>query len=210
MKKYQGFTIVELLIVIVVIGILAALVLNSFNGAQNKAKQSSVLSDLRSNSSKIDQYMAINDLAPTPAQVQQDESAKLRLSGGGVYKVAAYCSAGDQYAIAAEITTGDKYYIQKGNQSIQDNTINPINICATLGIVKSDGSAADTTYLGMSSSPCAAEGGGCTIAGVKSVAYGANGKFNIKANASGTISCNNTTFGDPISGVRKSCYTLEY
>lgn len=36
-QKQSGFTIVELLIVIVVIGILAALVLNSFSGAQTKA-----------------------------------------------------------------------------------------------------------------------------------------------------------------------------
>lgn len=37
-NKQSGFTIVELLIVIVVIGILAALVLNSFAGAQAKAR----------------------------------------------------------------------------------------------------------------------------------------------------------------------------
>lgn len=36
-QKHNGFTIVELLIVIVVIGILAALTLNSFSGAQQKA-----------------------------------------------------------------------------------------------------------------------------------------------------------------------------
>ena len=37
-KKQSGFTIVELLIVIVIIGILAALVLNTFTGAQQKAR----------------------------------------------------------------------------------------------------------------------------------------------------------------------------
>lgn len=37
-NKQSGFTIVELLIVIVIIGILAALVLNTFTGAQQKAR----------------------------------------------------------------------------------------------------------------------------------------------------------------------------
>lgn len=45
-QKHSGFTIVELLIVIVVIGILAALVLNSFSGAQQKARITSVNNDL--------------------------------------------------------------------------------------------------------------------------------------------------------------------
>lgn len=46
-KKQTGFTIVELLIVIVVIGILAALVLNSFSGAQQKARITSEINDLK-------------------------------------------------------------------------------------------------------------------------------------------------------------------
>jgi general secretion pathway protein G len=37
MKNEKGFTIVELLIVIVVIGILAAIVIVAYNGVQNKA-----------------------------------------------------------------------------------------------------------------------------------------------------------------------------
>ena len=37
-KKEKGFTIVELLIVIVVIGILAAIVIVAYNGIQNRAK----------------------------------------------------------------------------------------------------------------------------------------------------------------------------
>jgi prepilin-type N-terminal cleavage/methylation domain-containing protein len=44
MKYKNGFTIVELLIVIVVIGILAALVLNTFAGAQEKARLASASS----------------------------------------------------------------------------------------------------------------------------------------------------------------------
>lgn len=43
----RGFTIVELLIVIVVIGILAAIVIIAFNGVQKRATEASIESDLR-------------------------------------------------------------------------------------------------------------------------------------------------------------------
>lgn len=45
-QKQSGFTIVELLIVIVVIGILAALVLTSYSNAQTKARQAKIDTDL--------------------------------------------------------------------------------------------------------------------------------------------------------------------
>lgn len=51
MKK--GFTIVELLIVIVVIGILAAITIVAFNGVQNKANVAVLQSDLTNASKKI-------------------------------------------------------------------------------------------------------------------------------------------------------------
>ena len=44
----KGFTIVELLIVIVVIAILAAISVVAYNGIQDRAKQSQIKSDLRS------------------------------------------------------------------------------------------------------------------------------------------------------------------
>jgi prepilin-type N-terminal cleavage/methylation domain-containing protein len=46
-RSTSGFTIVELLIVIVVIGILAALVLNTFSSAQEKAKAASAQNDMK-------------------------------------------------------------------------------------------------------------------------------------------------------------------
>lgn len=46
-QKQAGFTIVELLIVIVVIAILAAITIVAYNGIQNRAKASAVASDLQ-------------------------------------------------------------------------------------------------------------------------------------------------------------------
>ena len=45
-KRNQGFTIVELLIVIVVIGILALLVITTYSGIQQKARNSKRQADL--------------------------------------------------------------------------------------------------------------------------------------------------------------------
>src|SRR3990170_2243766 len=44
--KQKGFTIVELLIVIVVIGILAAITIVAYNGIQNRGKDVAVQADL--------------------------------------------------------------------------------------------------------------------------------------------------------------------
>ena len=54
MMNKQGFTIVELLIVIVVIAILAAITIVSYNGITNSANDSSVKSDLRNIGAKTD------------------------------------------------------------------------------------------------------------------------------------------------------------
>ena len=56
----RGFTIVELLIVIVVIGILAAITIVAFNGVQNKAKASAAQSAVTQASKKIIAYAVQN------------------------------------------------------------------------------------------------------------------------------------------------------
>lgn len=57
-NKQSGFTIVELLIVIVVIGILAALVLNTFQGVQARARDTERRTDLNSIATQLEAYYA--------------------------------------------------------------------------------------------------------------------------------------------------------
>ena len=54
---------------------------------------------------------------------------------------------------------------------------------------------------------CADEGGSCTFSQRVDIAYGANGKFAFKTNLTGTIVFNNSTFGDPIPGIKKAGYS---
>lgn len=60
----KGFTIVELLIVIVIIGILATIGFVAFSGAQNRAKQSNAESALSQVKSKLGEYNADRDEYP--------------------------------------------------------------------------------------------------------------------------------------------------
>jgi prepilin-type N-terminal cleavage/methylation domain-containing protein len=64
-KSQKGFTIVELLIVIVVIGILAALVLNTFSGVQKRARDTQRQTDMNSLATQLEVYY--NDKGGYPA-----------------------------------------------------------------------------------------------------------------------------------------------
>ncbi|MBL8159931.1 type II secretion system protein [Candidatus Saccharibacteria bacterium] len=56
-----GFTIVELLIVIVVIGILAAIVLNTFSGVQARARNTERATDIKAISGQLEVYYTNNN-----------------------------------------------------------------------------------------------------------------------------------------------------
>ena len=64
-RKQAGFTIVELLIVIIVIGILAALVLVTFSGVQQKARNTERVTDIKAVASHLETYNAENGYYPT-------------------------------------------------------------------------------------------------------------------------------------------------
>ena len=74
-KQFEGFTIVELLIVIVVIGILAAITIVSFNGVQAKAKTVQVKSTAATLLKKVELYRTLSgDMQngyPIPNQANQ-------------------------------------------------------------------------------------------------------------------------------------------
>jgi type II secretion system protein G len=65
-----GFTIVELLIVIVVIGVLATLVINSFSGAQVKARDADRINDVAAIKKALERYYSENGTYPNSDQVK--------------------------------------------------------------------------------------------------------------------------------------------
>ncbi|HUB93218.1 MAG TPA: type II secretion system protein [Verrucomicrobiae bacterium] len=64
-QKSKGFTIVELLIVIVVIAILATLVIVTFTGIQQKARDSKRQTDIDALDSHLEAFYANNGYYPT-------------------------------------------------------------------------------------------------------------------------------------------------
>jgi len=87
-KQNKGFTIVELLIVIVVIGILAAITIVAYNGIQNRAKIASIQSDLTSASKKLKLYQVDNNGYPASIDCSASPVANsicLRPTSGGTY-----------------------------------------------------------------------------------------------------------------------------
>lgn len=69
LKKQKGFTIVELLIVIVVIGILAAITIVAYNGIQNRGKAAAGQALANSISKKAEAFNTIESVYPTQAQL---------------------------------------------------------------------------------------------------------------------------------------------
>ena len=68
-KKNSGFTIIELLIVIIVIGILATLVIVTYNGIQQKARDTKRKTDINAIQGQVEAYYAQNGKYPTLSNV---------------------------------------------------------------------------------------------------------------------------------------------
>ena len=79
--KQQGFTIVELLIVIVVIGILAALVITTFTGIQQKARNTERTTDVNAIQGQVEAYYAVSGKYPTLANVNDSTFRSTNMKG---------------------------------------------------------------------------------------------------------------------------------
>ncbi len=80
-RKQQGFTIVELLIVIVVIGILAALVIVTFTGVQAKARNTERQTDIKAIHGQLEAYTAQNGKYPTLANLNDGSWRSTNMRG---------------------------------------------------------------------------------------------------------------------------------
>jgi prepilin-type N-terminal cleavage/methylation domain-containing protein len=130
-KSTSGFTIVELLIVIVVIGILAAITIVAYNGIQNRAHDTAIASDLRNFAGKAGEFNAINgrypqnytDLITMPVKATKSAYDLNSATGFNI----AFCSASaTQFAITTLSKSGKKfmYSTQDGFKEYAASTVN--------------------------------------------------------------------------------------
>ena len=146
-KKANAFTIVELLIVIVVIAILAAISVVAYRGIQDRAYDSTVQSDLSTMAKKIRAFQALNDRMPqgstdlTNADIPVTRSAYSRGSatGGSWYNVL-YCWANSTnpsvFALVAQSKSGNVFHYTGGTVSKASYTFSggSVDLCASAGI----------------------------------------------------------------------------
>lgn len=82
MQAKRGFTLVEILIVVVILGILAAIVIPQFTQASSEAKLNSLCSNLQSMRSQIELYKCQhNDIAPAFATFENQMIYCTNISG---------------------------------------------------------------------------------------------------------------------------------
>ena len=127
-KQQRGFTIVELLIVIVVIAILAAISIVAYNGIQNRANDTTVQSDLATMAKKFRIYQIDKGNYPLTSADLSDVGANVSkgsylISPATTYNVMpCITSGGADFSIAASSKSGNRYFIGSKTGSVQQFT----------------------------------------------------------------------------------------
>ena len=135
-RKQQGFTIVELLIVIVVIGILAALVITTYTGIQAKARNSKRQTDVQSVQTQVEAYFAQNGHYPSFADLSS--SSWLTTNMKSMDQSALHDPSASGTGLTVSQTAGSKVYqyapLNSGGTSCEsdDTTCATYTLTATL------------------------------------------------------------------------------
>lgn len=119
----QGFTIVELLIVIVVIGILAALVITTFAGIQQRARNTERQTDIKALHGQIEAYYAQNGKYPTLANLNDATWRAANMKGLDQEALRDPKAAAGSYTVAATAAANTySYDVKAADDTACDNT----------------------------------------------------------------------------------------
>jgi len=114
--KLSGFTIVELLVVIVIIGILAAITIVAYTGISQRAVVASIQSDLTSSSQRLKMYYVDHGTYPQTLDGSNcptgpsDTNYCLKASSGNTYSYSS-SSPYSSFVLVATNTNGARYLI---------------------------------------------------------------------------------------------------
>lgn len=141
----NGFTIVELLIVVVVIAILAAITVVGYNGIQNRTYDTAVQSDLRQLGAKIAEYRLLNNDTFPAASAAQFGSLGVKVNrpmygnhylSGGTYYNFLYCynNSTGIFALFAASRTGKTFQLKDGTVTERGALVGSSTLCAEGGV----------------------------------------------------------------------------
>ena len=135
-RRTHGFTIVELLIVIVVIAILAAITIVAYNGIQNQARVASQTSDLNGALKQIELFKAQKSSYPTsitdcPSPSAQNICAKSS-NGNTLTYYAEQATSAPFSCIESRRTDGTAYSITNGGSPKEGDCTNRFPSCWAL------------------------------------------------------------------------------
>lgn len=147
-----GFTIVELLIVIVVIGILAAITIVAYNGVQDRARNATIQSDLANFAKKIEaaRVDTSDGLYPASLTAAMDIRATKSIYSSNRNNWY-YCASTDrsQYALGVALTSAGVGYFTSSVNGIQASTnVADATTCPIVG--RTNGSQMGYTWNGTS------------------------------------------------------------
>jgi len=151
-KNVNGFTIVELLIVVVVIAILATISVVAYSGMQNRANNAAIHSDLANIAKKIELYNAeygsyplistVHSLGLGATKAAYDTAQGIHVNAPPVYNLL-YCKNADStsFALIARSKSGDTFQYSAGSVAPYGGVIGSSSeqLCAGAGITVTTG-----------------------------------------------------------------------
>ncbi len=118
-KQRRGFTLVELLTVMTIIGILASLVLGTFKYVQEKAARSRAEAEIKAMEAALESYKADNGAYPDAASLNASSTSNANPSGYPTSALILYRALSGDTDLNRQVTTAD------GTKDINGTAISP-------------------------------------------------------------------------------------
>lgn len=118
-----GFTLVELLIIIIVIGILATITIVSYSEVQRRAAESSVKSDLQNAAAQLEKDRARDGTYPATAAAANNGAGLVASDANSL----TYELQGDGYCVAVSSTRldGASFYKENADGNLEEGDCTP-------------------------------------------------------------------------------------